>query len=168
MQTNPNVPPIPPDPPNITMTLEAQDSMDQSTAKLKKGLSFKGALNSLAPIQTTSMKDVDMELDVEEDANLKSTPKSNSTITVNDIFPSDRINLSEEENARIQRLWSFYVIIKLLGRRMSHDYLKRRLSNLWKPTEEIVLIDLGFNYFIVKFLKKQKYEDSLTKWALVH
>lgn len=154
MQTRSNLPPILSDPPDITVTLDAQALMDQSTTKLKKDLSFKGALNSLAPIQITATKDVDMDLDIEEDVNLESA-KFNSTVLVNVTSFGDKINLSEEEKARIQRPWSFSVIIKLLGRWMSHDYLRHRLNSLWKPIEEIVLIDLDFDYLIVKFLKEK-------------
>lgn len=90
-----------------------------------------------------------------EDTMMLEEPNSRIATEGNDLAPNDKITLTDEGKARIQRPWSYSVIIKLLGKKMSHDYLKRRLIALWKPTEEIVLIDLGFDYFIIKFLKEE-------------
>ncbi|KAK4727359.1 hypothetical protein R3W88_032276 [Solanum pinnatisectum] len=62
---------------------------------------------------------------------------------------------------RICKPWCFSIIIKLLGKKMSHKYLKRKLALLWKPPKEITLIDLGYDYFIVKYLKEENMIKAL-------
>lgn len=71
-------------------------------------------------------------------------------------LPSDNtIVLTVEDKARIHRPWSYSMIIKLTRKKVNHAYLKHRFSVLWKPTEELILIDLGNDYFIVKFFKEE-------------
>ncbi|KAG5595825.1 hypothetical protein H5410_037057 [Solanum commersonii] len=43
--------------------------------------------------------------------------------------------LSEEDKQRIYHPWCYSVIITLLGKKLSHQYLKTRLKNMWRPTE---------------------------------
>lgn len=42
-----------------------------------------------------------------------------------------------------------------------HHYLKRKIQELWKPTEQFPLIDLGSDYFIVKFTKEENMNNVL-------
>ncbi|KAK4706761.1 hypothetical protein R3W88_033670 [Solanum pinnatisectum] len=44
----------------------------------------------------------------------------------------DNIHLSNKEMMRIDQPWSYSVIIKLMGKKMTHTYLKSRLTTLWK------------------------------------
>ncbi|KAG5614429.1 hypothetical protein H5410_014253 [Solanum commersonii] len=67
----------------------------------------------------------------------------------------DFICLTDEEKKRIYQPWTYSIIIKnIFGKRISHQYLKRKLANLWRVSEDIVLIDLGHDYYIVKFYKE--------------
>lgn len=75
--------------------------------------------------------------------------------------PGECIILSEEDKKRIYRPWAFSIIIKVLGKRINHQYLKKRLYGLWKSTEEIVLIDLGHDYYIVKFYKEENMQRAM-------
>lgn len=61
----------------------------------------------------------------------------------------DIILLTREDTDRIRKPWSYSVIIKLTKTKISHEYFKQRLKQPWKPSEELILIDLGNNYFIV-------------------
>ncbi|KAK4710056.1 hypothetical protein R3W88_004569 [Solanum pinnatisectum] len=54
----------------------------------------------------------------------------------------------------------FSIIIKVMGKKISHLYLKNKLSLIWKLSEEIVLIDLGFDYYIV-FYKEENLHKML-------
>ncbi|KAG5573042.1 hypothetical protein H5410_062808 [Solanum commersonii] len=67
------------------------------------------------------------------------------------------IHLTKEEKQRIYEPWSYYHIIKIFERKLSHIYLKQRLATIWKVSEKIILIDLDHNYHIVKFLKEEIY-----------
>ncbi|PHU17986.1 hypothetical protein BC332_13681 [Capsicum chinense] len=65
------------------------------------------------------------------------------------------IVLPQEDKARIYRSCSYSVIVKLTRKKVNHAYLKHRLTIMWKPTEELILIDLGNDYFIVKFFNEE-------------
>lgn len=66
----------------------------------------------------------------------------------------DTITLTPEDKNKLHISGKFFVIIKLFGKPMSHQYIKSKLTDLWKVSKELLLIDLGFDYFIVKFLKE--------------
>ncbi|KAM3382618.1 hypothetical protein P3S68_008193 [Capsicum galapagoense] len=38
---------------------------------------------------------------------------------------------------------------------MGHQLLKLKLTHIWKPSEEVNLVDLGSDYFLIKFLNEQ-------------
>nr|XP_009794210.1 PREDICTED: uncharacterized protein LOC104241008 [Nicotiana sylvestris] len=69
------------------------------------------------------------------------------------------IPLSPEEKERLYMPWKFSVIIKIFKRKMPHHMLRSRLINLWKPSEQLILVDLGWDFFIVKF----SLEESMVK-----
>ncbi|XP_019231542.1 PREDICTED: uncharacterized protein LOC109212363 [Nicotiana attenuata] len=65
-----------------------------------------------------------------------------------DPTPRDHaIVLSSEELQRLYEPWKFSVIIKLFGKRILHQYLKKKLHEHWKPTEQFPLIDLGGQWY---------------------
>ncbi|KAG5625868.1 hypothetical protein H5410_011086 [Solanum commersonii] len=47
-----------------------------------------------------------------------------------DANPNDSIILSNEDKTRIYMPWKYSVIIKMLGKTVSHQYLKKRLNEL--------------------------------------
>lgn len=65
----------------------------------------------------------------------------------------DAIPLSVEDMQRIYQPWRFSVIVKLIGRKIPHQYLRSKLTDLWKPTENPVLLDIGWGFYIAKFAK---------------
>lgn len=42
----------------------------------------------------------------------------------------------------------------------SYLYLKKKLAMLWRVSEEIILIDLGFYYYIIKFYKEKNLQKK--------
>ncbi|KAF3630938.1 hypothetical protein FXO37_28261 [Capsicum annuum] len=85
------------------------------------------------------------------------TPNSPSDIETDD----EPIQISEEERARIYQPWRFSVIIKLTRNKISHQYLKAKLTKIWKPIENLTLIDLRYNFHIVKFDKQENMNRAL-------
>ncbi|XP_019227051.1 PREDICTED: uncharacterized protein LOC109208395 [Nicotiana attenuata] len=79
----------------------------------------------------------------------------------NNLGEAIQISLSLEERHRIYEPWKFSIIIKLVGKRMPHHYLKRKIQDLWKPMEEFSLIDLGEDYYIIKFTKKENMDKAI-------
>nr|XP_016445593.1 PREDICTED: uncharacterized protein LOC107770776 [Nicotiana tabacum] len=134
---------IPPKPPDI----------DQSMIKS----SFKDMLTTSNPLLFTNIEnhqDIDLlMMDSEDqvvDQSILTTSKGIKFIT-----------LSDEEKVRIYEPWKNSIIVKLVGKRMLHHYLKRKIQELWKPTEDFQLIDLGVDYYIIKFKKKENMDKVM-------
>ncbi|XP_070022877.1 uncharacterized protein [Nicotiana sylvestris] len=71
------------------------------------------------------------------------------------------ITLTDQEKERLHYPWKFYLIIKLFGKRIVHHYLKAKIQELWKPTEQFPLIDLGYDYYIVNFTQEKNMRNVL-------
>ncbi|XP_019257760.1 PREDICTED: uncharacterized protein LOC109235974 [Nicotiana attenuata] len=71
------------------------------------------------------------------------------------------ISLTEEERQRIYEPWKNSIIVKLVGKRMLHHYLKKKIQELWRPTEDFQLIDLGEAYYIIKFKRKENMDKAI-------
>ncbi|XP_070005255.1 uncharacterized protein [Nicotiana sylvestris] len=44
---------------------------------------------------------------------------------------------------------------------MLHHYFKKEIQDLWKPTEDFQMIDLGEDYYIIKFKNKDNMEKAI-------
>lgn len=73
-----------------------------------------------------------------------------------------RIGMTREEKAEACRQWLSSLIIKLVGRSIDYHYLWRRLQAMWRTQAEPLLIDLGNDFFIVKLLNIEEYEQALS------
>ena len=62
-----------------------------------------------------------------------------------------RIIVSKEEKARIRAPWHQTLIVKTFGRTIGFHYLSSRISAMWKPNGSMECIDLGFDFYLVKF-----------------
>ncbi|XP_019226389.1 PREDICTED: uncharacterized protein LOC109207843 [Nicotiana attenuata] len=71
------------------------------------------------------------------------------------------ITLLDHEREGLHHPWKFSLIIKLFGKRIVHHYLKAKIQDLWKPTEQFPLIDLGCDYYIVKFTQEENMRKVL-------
>lgn len=61
------------------------------------------------------------------------------------------IALSKEYKKCLYHPWCFSVTIKVFGRGMTHHYLRSKLIDLWKPSKQLILIDLRWDFFVIKF-----------------
>ncbi|PHU19887.1 hypothetical protein BC332_11038 [Capsicum chinense] len=75
----------------------------------------------------------------------------------------DTIPISKEEKDQLYLPWQHSVIVKLVGKRIEHQYLCMRLIALWKPTENLILIDLGKDFYKVKFNKIENKNKALNE-----
>lgn len=66
------------------------------------------------------------------------------------------INLTPEDNLRLCAPWKYSLIIKLMSHRINHKTLRNKLEQLWKFMDQLPLIDLGSNYYILKFANIDK------------
>lgn len=61
------------------------------------------------------------------------------------------ISLALVEKERLYAPWKHSVIIKIFGRKLTHQYLKTKLMDLWASNSLFALIELGLNFYTVKF-----------------
>ncbi|XP_016579118.2 uncharacterized protein LOC107876779 [Capsicum annuum] len=85
----------------------------------------------------------------------------NGKMPLNSGESEDTINLSNEDRERIYAMWKFSVIFKLFKKRLAHNYLKTKLTDLWKPSEPLTLVDLGNDYYIAKFTNPDNMQKAL-------
>lgn len=69
--------------------------------------------------------------------------------------------LTVDDKSRLYTLWKFSVIVKVFGKKIGHQLLKNKLTLLWQPTEQIPLIDLGSNFFLMKFQQEENMHKAL-------
>ncbi|XP_070013163.1 uncharacterized protein [Nicotiana sylvestris] len=71
------------------------------------------------------------------------------------------VPITIEDKQRIYYPWRHSVINKLQRKRIPHDILKKKLTDLWKPSEPFPLIDLGEDYYIVYFNKEENMTNAI-------
>ena len=71
------------------------------------------------------------------------------------------IKLSKEIKARIRAPWSKALIVKVFGRTVGFSYLTFKINALWKPIARIDCVNLGKNYFLIKFYGSDDYDKVL-------
>lgn len=87
------------------------------------------------------------------------TETTAESIKIDNIFRS--IILRQEQKIRINHPWRFSIIIKFFGKKVSHHILKSKLQQLWNPNEHLNIIDLGWDFFVVKFEKEENMMNAL-------
>lgn len=77
--------------------------------------------------------------------------------------------LPEEEKKILYLPRKHLVIVKFIGKKVSRQFLKSTLIELRKPTENLVLIDLGWDFSIAKFLQQENKKRALHDgpWFLI-
>ncbi|XP_060202508.1 uncharacterized protein LOC132630947 [Lycium barbarum] len=78
--------------------------------------------------------------------------------TVPIVNPEDFNPLTSADKNRLYAPWDNSVIIKLLGQKMGHQLLKQKLLNLWRPSEDITLVDLGSDFSLIKSQKQENFD----------
>ncbi|KAM3200828.1 hypothetical protein P3L10_033191 [Capsicum annuum] len=94
----------------------------------------------------------DMQMEECADINETSSPKAafneEEEVAANGI---KTIFLSKEETEGLYSPWKHSLIIKLLGKKTTHQYLHEKLVTLWKVSENFPLIDHDLDVYIAKF-----------------
>lgn len=88
--------------------------------------------------------------------NLDLTYESNTLVDSEDFIP-----LSSSDKSRLYLPWQFAVIVKVFGKKVGHQALKQKLIAIWKPSEELPIIDLGSDFYLIKFLKEENLNRAL-------
>ncbi|XP_049414794.1 uncharacterized protein LOC125877589 [Solanum stenotomum] len=147
-------PPAPPDTGDTKEILGNHSMEEDLLTKTRKAVSFKDILttpySNIREKQQTQYEDQAVDMIMEE-----------RTSSIQNIDDEEGIYLTEAEQQRIYKPWIYSIIIKIIGRKLNHQYLKKKLSTMWRVSEEIVLIDLGYDYYIVKFFKEENLQKTL-------
>lgn len=82
-----------------------------------------------------------------------------------DIYDSDEVEdhcplicLTKEEEKVFHQRWRQSLIVKLWGRTVGYNYLKKKLESLWHPKAFMDLVALENEYFLVKFYSTEDFE----------
>ncbi|KAG6775417.1 hypothetical protein POTOM_018868 [Populus tomentosa] len=71
-------------------------------------------------------------------------------------------NVDPQFLATLETPWRQSVIMNLLGRSIiTFKFLYTKIEQLWKPTAGFDVLDLGFDYFLVKFDGKEDFDNAL-------
>lgn len=72
------------------------------------------------------------------------------------------ITLSSEERERIRRPRKNMLIITLLGKKINYPILRRKVEQAWASTAPIQVVDVGNDYYFVRFESLDDYDFALT------
>ena len=64
---------------------------------------------------------------------------------------TDIITLSLQVQDKIYAPWWSNIIIKVISKSFGYRNLLTRLGGIWKPKGKFSMIDLGYDFFLVKF-----------------
>ena len=71
------------------------------------------------------------------------------------------VKLSKETKSRIRAPQSKALIVKVFGRTVGFSYLIFKLNALWKPATRMDCVNLGNDYFLIKFYCSDDYDKVL-------
>ena len=69
--------------------------------------------------------------------------------------------ISQGLKQRIHAPWSKALIVKVYGRTVGYNFLHAKILSLWNPIGRIDCIDLGKDFFLVRFLVKEDHDVVL-------
>nr|POE58260.1 hypothetical protein CFP56_05207 [Quercus suber] len=71
------------------------------------------------------------------------------------------VHLSKETKARMRAPWAKALIVKVFGRTVGYKYLTFKINTLWKPSARMDCVDLGKDFFLIKFSDDADYDKVL-------
>ncbi|GAV79883.1 LOW QUALITY PROTEIN: DUF4283 domain-containing protein, partial [Cephalotus follicularis] len=63
------------------------------------------------------------------------------------------ILMSRKEKKRICAQWSHCLIVKVFGKTIVYHFFLSKIQNLWPLKGNISLVDMGMDFFLVKFIR---------------
>ena len=71
------------------------------------------------------------------------------------------IALSKEDKERIRAPWTSSLIVKSFERSLEFMFLSSKIRELWRPSGRMDCIDLGHDFFLIKFECKEDIDKVL-------
>ena len=73
------------------------------------------------------------------------------------------VKFTKEFKQHIQNSWLKALIVKVYGRTIGFNFLHSRIHSMWKPVGRLNCVDLGHNFFLIRFSLKEDFEIVLRK-----
>nr|POF09246.1 hypothetical protein CFP56_18118 [Quercus suber] len=71
------------------------------------------------------------------------------------------VRFSGNMKTKIKALWAAALIVKVFGKTVGYHFLHYRILSLWKPTRKMDCIDLGNDFFLIKFQIREDHAKVL-------
>ncbi|KAK7830224.1 uncharacterized protein CFP56_028389 [Quercus suber] len=71
------------------------------------------------------------------------------------------VKLTPEVRKKIRSKWAHAFIVKVFGRSVGFHFLRNRVMSLWKPAGRLDCVDLGMDYFLMRFGLVEDYNNIL-------
>ena len=143
---------------------EEEDELGRSVKKFKesgggkqetptrKNVSYKDSLIGDIPGAYQQAFKLDNVWDDEEESDTEVEPL---------IEGMAEVKLTKETKTRIRAPWSKALIVKVFGRTVGFNYLTFKLNTLWKPATRMDCVNLGNDFFLIKFYCSDDYDKVL-------
>ncbi|XP_030928973.1 uncharacterized protein LOC115955074 isoform X1 [Quercus lobata] len=73
------------------------------------------------------------------------------------------ISLSKETKQRIRAPWAKALIVKVFGKTVGYNFLHAKLLSLWKPSGRFDMVDLGKDFYLLRFAVRDDLKMVLMK-----
>lgn len=77
--------------------------------------------------------------------------------TINPSEGTTFVLITAEDKKRIYQRWVKALIVKVYGKTIGYSFLKKILHEIWRPTENLIIIDLGKDFFLIDFKQTENY-----------
>ncbi|KAJ8427976.1 hypothetical protein Cgig2_017463 [Carnegiea gigantea] len=76
--------------------------------------------------------------------------------------------LTKEEKRQLRKPWRHAIIIRMFDKAMGYLQLKRRLQTKWALKGDFSLIEIDYDYYVMRFANLEDYEHVMTQgpWVL--
>ena len=133
---------------------ESQLHQYRNTFSSGNGCSFKGKLMGEIPRAYNQAFELDSHMETEDDSNDEVTELREGMATV---------TLSKDVKQRIRAPWINSSIVKVYGKVVGYHFLQAKLLVLWKPSGKLDFINLGKEFYLIRFGLKKDYSTVLEK-----
>ena len=129
-----------------------EDSQNESFVPPRKQVSYKESLISDIPSAYAQAFSFDIAEEIEDESDSELDEVVKGMVDV---------KLSKETKARIRAPWTKALIVKVYGKSVGYSYLTFKINTLWKPSARMDCVNLGHDFFLIKFSDDSDYDKVL-------
>ena len=140
---------------------EEADELQRSTKKVKDAsmgsvfgatISYKDKLVGEMPGAIAQAFNLNSDEDISDEPSLEVEGLHEGLLAV---------KLSPDMRKKIRAKWAFAIIVKVVGRTVGFHFLRNRVMSLWKPAGRLDCVDLGKDFFLMRFGLVEDYNNVL-------